>query len=88
MASTTDTFDLGRLGLTSGEGRRLDLTIDLPPLLLADQEYRSQAAVPVRLDVSRTTGAGYSIKASTSCVGAGPPRVATRSSRPDLCPFG
>ena len=62
MASTTDTFDLGRLGLTSGEGRRLDLTVDLPSLLLADQEYRPEAAVPVRLDVSRTTGAGYSLR--------------------------
>jgi uncharacterized protein len=72
VASTTDIFDLGRLGLTSGEGRRLDLTVDLPSLVLAGQDYRSPAPVPVRLDVSRTTGDGYSLRLRYSVRLAGP----------------
>jgi uncharacterized protein len=72
VASTTDMFDLGRLGLSSGEGRRLDLTVDLPVLALAGQEYRAPAAVPVRLDVSRTTAAGYSLRLRYSVQLSGP----------------
>src|SRR5919201_4811469 len=62
MASSTEIFDLGRLGLSSGEGRHLDLTVDLPALVLAGQEYRAPEPVAVRLDVSRTPAAGYSLR--------------------------
>jgi uncharacterized protein len=72
VASTTDTFDLGRLGLTSGEGRRLELNIDLPSLSLGGQDYSARAAVPVRLDVSRTTAGGYSLRLRYSVQRSGP----------------
>jgi uncharacterized protein len=59
----TDTFDLGGLRLTSGEGRRLDLNVAIEPLTLAGETYSVQPeTVPVRLDISRTTGDGYALR--------------------------
>jgi DUF177 domain-containing protein len=59
----TDTFDLGGLRLTSGEGRRLDLSVEIEPFSLAGERYPVEPAhVPVRLDISRTTGNGYALR--------------------------
>jgi uncharacterized protein len=59
----TDTFDLGGLRLTTGEGRRLDLFVAIEPLTLAGETYAVEPElVPVRLDVSRTTGSGYALR--------------------------
>jgi len=61
MSQRTDIFDLGRLGLHSGEGRRLDVRVTLDPLEFGGQRYESvERSVPVRLDVSRTVG-GYAL---------------------------
>ena len=68
----TDTFDLGGLHLTSGEGRRLDLSVAIEPFSLAGERYSvAPALVPVRLDISRTTGDGYALRLrfETSIVG-------------------
>jgi uncharacterized protein len=63
VASRTDSFDLGRLGLTSGEGRRLDLIVGLDPLEFGGQRYEAvPAEVPATLDVSRTTGNGWFLR--------------------------
>jgi DUF177 domain-containing protein len=49
--------------LTSGEGRTLELHVALEPFTLAGEEYRGRPElVPVRLDISRTTGAGYALR--------------------------
>ena len=53
-------FDLGRLTLASGEGRRLELNVRLDDLELGDQRYRV-TATPLVLDVSRTT-VGWSLR--------------------------
>lgn len=59
----TDTFDLGGLRLTAGEGRRLDLNVALDPFSLAGETYPvAPEPVPVRLDISRTTGDGYALR--------------------------
>jgi len=59
----TDVFDLGGLRLQSGEGRRLDLEVIQEPLDLAGTRYELEPPqLPVRLDVSRTTGGGYSLR--------------------------
>ena len=59
----TDTFDLGGLRLTTGEGRRLDLFVAIEPLMLAGERYPVEPElVPVRLDISRTTGDGYALR--------------------------
>ncbi|MDQ6804120.1 MAG: DUF177 domain-containing protein [Actinomycetota bacterium] len=59
----TDTFDLGRLRLTSGEGRQLDLTVAVPPFVLGGDSYVVEPALAeARLDLSRTTGSGYALR--------------------------
>jgi uncharacterized protein len=59
----TDTFDLGGLRLSTGEGRRLDLNVAIEPFSLAGESYPVQPdIVPVRLDISRTTGDGYALR--------------------------
>jgi uncharacterized protein len=63
MSLRSDSFDLGGLRLTSGEGRRLDLHVAIDPIVLAGESYRVEPAlVPARLDVSRTTGAGFALR--------------------------
>jgi len=61
--SRTDVFDIGRLGLTAGEGRRLDLEVTLQPLDFGGQRYDVvPASVPVRLDIAKMTGGGLSLR--------------------------
>ncbi len=63
MALRSDTFDLGGLRLSSGEGRRLDLQVAIDPFTLAGETYPvAPALVPVRVDVSRTTGNGVALR--------------------------
>jgi uncharacterized protein len=72
MSQRTDIFDLGRLGLHSGEGRRLDVRVTLDPLEFGGQRYESvERAVPVRLDVSRTAG-GYALRMTSTVRLEGP----------------
>ncbi len=58
-----DSLDLNGLRLTSGEGRRLDLEVRIEPLTLGAETYAIDPLVlPVRLDISRTTGQGYALR--------------------------
>lgn len=69
----TDTFDLGGLSLTSGEGRRLDLHVAIEPFTLGGVTYSVEPElVPVRLDISRTTGDGYALRLRFEATLAGP----------------
>jgi uncharacterized protein len=62
MGATTDIFDLGRLNLHSGEGRRLELEVGFDPLQLGGQKYTvSDGRVPVILDAAHTT-TGWSLR--------------------------
>jgi uncharacterized protein len=62
MAQRTDIFDLGRLGLSSGEGRRLDLDVAVEPVDLGGQRYTiGSSGVQATLDVAHTTR-GYSLR--------------------------
>jgi len=62
MGGTTDTLDLGRLGLSSGEGADLTPRIALDAVELGGQRYTAPgAAVDARLNVSRTTS-GYALR--------------------------
>jgi uncharacterized protein len=63
MPLRTDTFELAPLGLRSGDGRRLDLHVAVPDFHYAGEPYAvAPALVPVRLDVSRTTGLGWALR--------------------------
>ncbi len=63
MTAVTHVLDLGGMRLSAGEGRRLDLTVKIDALTLGGEPYGvSPDTVPVRLDISRTTGAGYALR--------------------------
>src|ERR671929_1023815 len=73
MPQRTDLFDLGRLGLTSGDGRRLELHVALEPFHYGGEPYDVEPAMlPVRVDVSRTTGMGWALRLRFSAGLAGP----------------
>jgi uncharacterized protein len=62
MLQRTDTFDVGALRLSSGEGRRLDLEVGVEPFDFGGQRYAVPGEqVAARLDVSHTTN-GYSLR--------------------------
>ena len=61
MAKATTIIDLARLSLSHGEGRRLDLPVQLEPLELGGQAYVSPDSVLARLDISRPSG-GYAFR--------------------------
>jgi uncharacterized protein len=54
MAAEYHTIDLGRLALSPGQGRRLELDIDPGGIELAGTGYGFEAGAAARLDVSRT----------------------------------
>jgi uncharacterized protein len=63
MPPRADTFDLAALRMTAGEGRSLALELALEPFDFASQQYAVMPAqIPVRLDVSRTTHAGWALR--------------------------
>ena len=72
MAGVTDSFDLGRLGLSSGEGRKIELSVRLDPLQYGGERYVPGAGPhPVQLDISRTTS-GYALRLRYEARLAGP----------------
>jgi uncharacterized protein len=63
MPARTDSFDLGRLRLDSGEGRRLVLEVALDPLQFGGETYAvTPAAVDATLDISRMTHNGHALR--------------------------
>jgi len=73
MAVATDSFDLAALGLTSGEGRRLDLHVRIEPFTLGGERYPvDPPLLPARLEVSRLTGSGYALRLRFSAALRGP----------------
>ncbi|MEA2391372.1 MAG: hypothetical protein QOK31_1481 [Solirubrobacteraceae bacterium] len=73
MAQRTDSFDLARLRLTTGEARRLDLEVVLDPVSFGGERYVVRpASAPVRVDVSRTTGLGYALRVRFTVALVGP----------------
>ena len=86
VAQRTDSFDLGGLRLSSGEGRRLDLHAGHDPLVLSGQRYVVEPApLPVTLDISRMTAGGYTLRLRFEarltgpcmrCLGAAAPTIA------------
>ncbi len=63
MSPRSDSFELPGLRLTSGEARHLDLEVELGIFELGGERYEAvPPVVAVRLDVTRTTGEGYSLR--------------------------
>jgi uncharacterized protein len=62
MAGKTDVFDLGRLQLASGQGRQVDLRVELDDLAFGGQSYAAESRLAdALLDVNRTR-TGYSLR--------------------------
>jgi uncharacterized protein len=62
VAAQQHSFELARLQLSSGEGRRVDLELPLEPLEYGGQRYPIEGGgVAARLDVARTTK-GWSLR--------------------------
>jgi uncharacterized protein len=73
VAHRTDILDLGRLGLSSGEGRHLDLTVRIGQFEFGGERYEALPAdVPAQLDVSRTTGNGWFVRLRLDAQLSGP----------------
>ncbi|HEY7933727.1 MAG TPA: DUF177 domain-containing protein [Solirubrobacteraceae bacterium] len=73
MPAYTEDFDLAGLRLSSGEGRRLALTVPIAELTFAGISYRVQPhPVDVLLEVSRMVGHGYALRLSFCAALAGP----------------
>jgi uncharacterized protein len=63
MAVRTDIFDLGRLRLSAGEGRRLVLGVGLGDFDFGGEKYAVEPReIDATLDVSRMTGGGYALR--------------------------
>ena len=85
MAPRTDTFDLGRLRLTTGEGRRLELEVALDPLQFGGETYAmTPAAVDAILDIARTTHHGYALRLRFGASLQGPCMRCLEAARPEI----
>lgn len=63
MPARADSFDLARLNLRAGEGKRIDLEVELGSFRYGEAGYAAEPSiVPVRLDISRMTGNGWSLR--------------------------
>lgn len=73
MAARTDSFDLGTLGLVSGEGRQLDLSVALGEFDFGGTMYAIEPElVDVKLDISRMTHGGYALRLRFAASLSGP----------------
>jgi uncharacterized protein len=73
MPLQTDTFELDRLQLRSGQGRRLDLHVSVGDFSFGGQPWRvTPHPIPAVLDVSRTTHNGFSLRLRFSAQLHGP----------------
>jgi uncharacterized protein len=73
MVARTNSLDLAGLRLSAGEGRRLELSVPIEPLLLGSERYAAEPEwVPVELDVSRMSGGGYALRLRFSAAVSGP----------------
>ena len=85
MPLRTDTFELAPLGLRSGEGRRLDLHAGIDDFSYGGEPYTvTPALVPVRLDVSRTTGNGWALRLRFTAGLDGPCMRCLENARPEF----
>jgi uncharacterized protein len=73
VPALTDKLDLASLHLGSGEGRRLELAVEIDPVTLGGERYVAEPSRPaVTLDVSRMVGHGYALRLRLRAALAGP----------------
>ena len=62
MPQRDDVIDLAPVGLTGGEGRRMEWEAGLDPLTIWSQEYQPTSPVPVVVDLSRMVSGGWALR--------------------------
>lgn len=73
MPARTHAFDLARLRLTAGEGRRFSLVVPLEPIELSGQRYAVPGGeAPVDLSISRMTANGHALRLQFAASLSGP----------------
>jgi uncharacterized protein len=73
VPALTDKLDLASLHLSAGEGRKLELAVEIEPLALGGERYVAQPLRPVvTVDVSRMVGHGYALRLRFETALAGP----------------
>jgi uncharacterized protein len=85
VPAVTHKLDLNSLRLSAGEGRRLQLCVEIEPLILGGEPYVAGPSRPeVTLEVSRMVGHGYALRLRfkaaltgpcTRCLAAAAPEV-------------
>lgn len=81
----TDVFALEPLALRSGEGRRLELEVAIADLSYGGQHYAAgPRPLPVTLDISRTTHAGYALRLRFRATLSGPCMRCLEPAEPEL----
>jgi uncharacterized protein len=84
MAQRTDSFDVGRLGLSSGEGARLELEVGMDGFGFGGERYEvSGGSVAATLDVAHTTS-GYSMRLRYEARLEGPCMRCLEAARPGV----
>jgi uncharacterized protein len=85
MPSRTDTFDLGTLRMSSGEGRSIDLEVAIDDFDFGGQRYTVEPrVVGVRLDISRMTHGGYALRVRLRAALAGPCMRCLEAAEPEV----
>jgi uncharacterized protein len=73
VAALTDKLDLGSLRLSAGEGRRLELAVEIEPLTFGGESYAVDPPRPeAALEVSRMVGNGYALRLRLRAAVTGP----------------
>jgi uncharacterized protein len=99
MRASEYELDLASLKLSPGAGRRLELQVPIGALELGGERYEvgpanpavaspnvsaNPADVPVRIDVSRMTGAGYALKLAMTAAISGPCMRCLKEAKPEI----
>lgn len=81
--ASTSEIDLAGLRLGAGEGRRLELDVEIEPVLLGSERYEADPArVSARVDVSRMLGGGYALRLRFAAALSGPCMRCLREASP------
>ena len=85
MPARTDSFDLGRLRLTSGEGRRMEIDVALDALQFAGETYEIEPEIVTAvLDISAMTRGGYALRLRFGASLRGPCMRCLEPARPQV----
>jgi uncharacterized protein len=85
VPARTHDFDLAALRLSSGEGRRVELSVPIESLVLGGETYTAAPApVQAALEVSRMMGGGYALRLRFAAGLEGPCMRCLKQAAPEI----